>query len=67
VVVGGAALAGGRGSFVGTLVGVLVLTEINTLLIGLGFQPATVQAALGAVIVALVSLYGREAHVSGTI
>lgn len=67
VVVGGAALVGGRGSFVGTLVGVLVLTEINTLLIGLGFQPATVQAALGAVIVALVSLYGREAHVSGTI
>lgn len=67
VVVGGAALVGGRGSYFGTIAGVLVLTEINTLLIGLGFRPSTVQAALGLVIVALVSLYGRERHVSATI
>jgi len=67
VVVGGATLVGGRGSYLGTIAGVLVLTEINTLLIGLGFQPAAVQAALGLVIVALVSLYGRERHVSTTI
>ena len=67
VVVGGAALVGGRGSYLGTIAGVLVLTEINTLLIGLGFQPAAVQAALGLIIVVLVSLYGRERHVSTTI
>lgn len=67
VVVGGAALVGGRGSYLGTIAGVLVLTEINTLLIGLGFQPAAVQAALGLIIVLLVSLYGRERHVSTTI
>jgi ribose transport system permease protein len=67
VVIGGAALVGGRGSYLGTIAGVLVLTEINTLLIGLGFQPATVQAALGLIIVLLVSLYGRERHVSTTI
>ncbi|MER8908533.1 ABC transporter permease [Mesorhizobium sp. M0854] len=67
VVVGGAALVGGRGSCFGTIAGVLVLTEINTLLIGLGFRPSTVQAALGLVIVLLVSLYGRERHVSATI
>jgi ribose transport system permease protein len=67
VVVGGTALIGGRGSYVGTIAGVLVLTEINTLLIGLGFQPAAVQAALGLIIVLLVSLYGRERHVSTTI
>ncbi|TIU55604.1 MAG: ABC transporter permease, partial [Mesorhizobium sp.] len=47
--------------------GVLVLTEINTLLIGLGFRPSTVQAALGLVILLLVSLYGRERHVRTTI
>jgi ribose transport system permease protein len=47
--------------------GALVLTEINTLLIGLGFQPSAVQAALGVIIVVLVSLYGRERHVSKTI
>jgi ribose transport system permease protein len=67
VVVGGAALVGGRGSYLGTIAGVLVLTEINTLLIGLGFQPSAVQAALGLIIVLLVSLYGRERHVSATI
>ncbi|TIU04135.1 MAG: ABC transporter permease, partial [Mesorhizobium sp.] len=33
----------------------------------LGFRPSTVQAALGLVIVLLVSLYGRERHVSATI
>lgn len=62
VVVGGTALVGGRGSYLGTFVGAIVLTEINTLLIGLGFQPSAVQAALGAVIILLVSLYGRETH-----
>ena len=67
VVVGGAALVGGRGSYLGTIAGVLVLTEINTLLIGLGFQPAAVQASLGLVIIVLVSLYGRERHVRATI
>jgi ribose transport system permease protein len=67
VVVGGTALVGGRGNYLGTIAGVLVLTQINTLLIGLGFQPASVQAALGLIIILLVSLYGRERHVSTTI
>ncbi len=44
-----------------------MLTEINTLLIGLGLQPASVQAALGLVIIALVSLYAREAPIRMTI
>jgi ribose transport system permease protein len=67
VVIGGTALTGGQGGFLGTVAGALVLTEINTLLIGLGLEPALVQAALGAVIIALVSLYGRSAHVRTTI
>ena len=67
VVIGGTALTGGEGGFLGTVAGALVLTEINTLLIGLGLEPSLVQAALGAVIIALVSLYGRGAHVRTTI
>ena len=63
-VVGGTSLTGGRGSFFGTIAGVVVLTQLNALLIGLGVQPSLVQATLGALIVALVSLYGREGHVS---
>ncbi len=67
VVIGGTALVGGRGGLFGTLAGALVLTEINTLLIGLGLTPAMVEAALGLLIIVLVSLYGREAPVSTTI
>jgi ribose transport system permease protein len=67
VVIGGTALVGGRGSFLGTIAGAVVLTEINTILIGLGLQPSMVQAALGLVILVLVSLYGREAHVRNTV
>ncbi|MBE7185967.1 MAG: ABC transporter permease [Methylobacterium mesophilicum] len=67
VVVGGTALVGGRGSYLGTVGGALVLTELNTLLIGLGLQPATVQAALGLVIIVLLSLYGREPAIRTTI
>jgi ribose transport system permease protein len=67
VVIGGTTLIGGRGGLIGTAAGALVLIEINTLLIGLGLTPALVQAALGLVIIVLVSLYGREPHVSTTI
>ena len=67
VVIGGTALVGGCGSFLGTVAGAVVLTQINTILIGLGLQPSLVQAALGLVIILLVSLYGREAHVRSTI
>lgn len=47
--------------------GALVLTELNTLPIGLGLQPATVQAALGLIIILLLSLYGREPALRTTI
>ena len=67
VVIGGTSLMGGRGSYLGTLAGAVVLIEINTLLIGLGLQPSLVQAALGAIIILLVSLYGREPHLRNTI
>ena len=67
VVIGGTTLVGGRGGLIGTGVGALVLTEINTLLIGLGLSPAMVEAALGVLIIALVSIYGREPHVRNSI
>ncbi len=67
VVIGGTTLVGGRGGLAGTIAGALVLTEINTLLIGLGLSPAMVESALGVLIVALVSVYGREPHVRTTI
>src|SRR5690606_820926 len=64
VVIGGTALVGGSGSYVGTAIGAAVLIEVNTLLIGLGFNPPAVQAGLGLGILVLVSLYGRERSVA---
>ena len=52
---------------IGSVAGALVLTEINTLLIGLGLSPAMVESVLGVLIVALVSVYGREPHLRTTI
>ncbi|MCB9966020.1 MAG: ABC transporter permease [Geminicoccaceae bacterium] len=63
VVIGGTALVGGRGGYLGTLAGALCLIELTTVLVGLGLQPPLVQATLGVLIVALVAVYGRESHV----
>lgn len=57
---------GDGGSYLGTIAGALVLTEINTLLIGLGFKPPAVQAAFGVIILVLVSLYARVRHLRST-
>jgi len=67
VVVGGTSLMGGRGTYVGTVVGAIVLVQIRTILIGQGLDEALIQAAFGAIIIVLVSLYGREPHVRNTI
>ncbi|WP_191059594.1 ABC transporter permease [Geminicoccus harenae] len=63
VVIGGTTLIGGRGGYLGTIAGALCLIELTTVLVGLGLRPPLVQATLGVTIVALVAIYGREAHV----
>lgn len=67
VVIGGTALVGGRGSFVGTLAGALMLTELRTLLIGSGFSESIVQVALGGLILVIVAGYGRDQHIRNMI
>jgi ribose transport system permease protein len=64
VVIGGTPLTGGRGGYGRTLAGCLVVTELGTLLVGLGLDQAAQQMCLGFLIVVLVAAYGREAHVS---
>ena len=63
VVVGGTAMVGGRGSYVGTVVGAFVLIELTTMLIGVGVPHILVQSVLGFIIILLVSVYGRAPHV----
>lgn len=64
VVVGGTPLTGGRGGYARTMAGCLVVTELGTLLVGLGLDQPAQQICLGVLIVLLVALYGREAHLS---
>jgi len=67
VVVGGTSLLGGRGGYGRTIAGVLITTELTTLLIGLGFSPSMQQALLGVLILVLIVFYGREQRVAAQI
>jgi ribose transport system permease protein len=60
VIVGGTSLLGARGDYLRTILGVLILTQITTLLLGFGFDAALQQAILGVAIVAVVATYARE-------
>ena len=54
VVIGGASLYGGRGSIVGTLIGVLIMVMIRNGLNLLNVSPFWQGSAIGAVIIAAV-------------
>lgn len=60
VVVGGTAIAGGNGSYFGTMVGALVLTLISSLLTTMQLDEAYRQIILGVTLLVLISLYGRQ-------
>jgi ribose transport system permease protein len=64
VVVGGTSLLGGRGGYGRSVVGVLTITQLTTLLVGIGFGSSMQEALLGVLVVILVGIYGREPHVS---
>lgn len=63
VVIGGTSLLGGAGGYGATIVGVLVLTVLGSLLVGLGLSAAGQQAVIGLLIVPMVAIYARERHV----
>lgn len=63
VVVGGTSLLGGRGSYLQTIAGTLILTELSVILVGYGVSPDFMQTIFGALIIGFVVLYGRESHV----
>lgn len=60
VVVGGTLLSGGKGSYWGTMSGALVLQLIDSLLQAAGSPEAAQQVILGAVLLGLISIYGRQ-------
>lgn len=62
VVVGGTILAGGEGSYFGTMSGALVLTLITSLLTAVQLPEAARLIVLGAILLVLLSIYGRQAR-----
>ena len=56
-------MVGGRGSYVGTVIGSFALIELTTVLRGFGLPDSLVPAALGLLIIILVSIYGREPRI----
>jgi rhamnose transport system permease protein len=62
VVVGGTPIAGGQGSFIGTLLGVLLLGSISPALTFLGINPYWSKAIQGAIILVTVFLDALASH-----
>jgi ribose transport system permease protein len=60
VVVGGTVLAGGAGSYWGTMAGALVLTLITSLLTTMQLPEAARLIVLGVILLVLLSVYGRQ-------
>lgn len=60
VVIGGASLLGGRGSYVGTIAGVLVLAVLDDALSAAAVPIAGRQIAQGVAIILILLVYGRE-------
>ena len=67
VVIGGTSLLGGSGGYGATVLGVLVLTVLTTLLVGLGLDFAAQQAVVGLLIVPMVAIYARMPHIRNQI
>jgi ribose transport system permease protein len=59
VVLGGTSILGGRGSYVGTVAGVVLVTLLQSILSVVQVPEAGRQVIYGAVIIAMLLLYGR--------
>ena len=60
VVLGGTVLAGGEGSYWGTMIGALVLSVLDSILTSSQVDVSVRQIVLGVLLLAVISLYGRQ-------
>ena len=65
VVLGGTSILGGRGSYLGTTAGVILITLLQSILSVVQMPDAGRQIIYGAVILAMLLAYGRGARVGG--
>jgi ribose transport system permease protein len=64
VVLGGTSILGGRGNYLGTVAGVILITLLQSILSVMQMAEFGRQVIYGAVIIAMLLLYGRAAKVS---
>jgi ribose transport system permease protein len=64
VVLGGTHILGGRGRYLGTLVGVILIVFLNSVLSIMQMPEAYRQIIYGAVIIGMLLVYGRNARVT---
>jgi ribose transport system permease protein len=62
VVLGGASILGGRGGYLGTVAGAILITLLQSILSVIQMPDAGRQIIYGVVIVAMLLLYGRESR-----
>ena len=60
VVLGGTSILGGRGSYLGTVAGVILITLLQSILSVMQMEEFGRQVIYGLVILAMLLLYGRE-------
>ena len=60
VVLGGTSILGGRGTYLGTIAGVILITLLQSILSVMQMPEAGRQIVYGIVIVAMLLLYGRS-------
>lgn len=65
VVLGGTSILGGRGSYLGTTAGVILITLLQSILSVMQISDAGRQVIYGTVILAMLLLYGRSGRVGG--
>eukprot|EP01036_Dinobryon_divergens_P039392 gene39392-51919_t len=64
VVIGGTHILGGRGRYIGTLVGVILIVLLNSVLSIMQMPEAGRQIIYGAVIIGMLLVYGRGARIT---
>jgi ribose transport system permease protein len=62
VIVGGTSFVGARGDYWRTVIGAIMLTVINTVLLAKGYSQAVQQILFGAIILVAALAYGRESR-----
>lgn len=65
VVLGGTNILGGRGSYLGTVAGVILITLLQSILSVMQMEEASRQVIYGAVIIVMLLVYGRGTKVQG--